>query len=268
MIWACFCTTCVCQVSTGSTNGSSHNTTDSTPTGTNNTNDAFPTGTNNTNDSTQTGMNKTNDSTQTGTNRTTSSPSVTEPVCICYNFTNSTGNSSNSTGNSTSAPTATPTPAPTTWGQQVTFAPLNGAAASAAINLTFIVKGTYRFCYRTFGIPQKYKFQEIAGSTVKIEGSMPSLYASDGGMALGQELVTISVGSGLDLRAGGDAAKIVAGNGTCADDPDGGTLVVTDLGPTDETGDPTVATMLVSFTSGGAYKVCYKPSGAIAPSQL
>jgi hypothetical protein len=64
-------------------------------------------------------------------------------------------------------------------------------------------------------------------------------------------------GVGLALAPGQDSAKVVASTATCSESSGGGTSEVTDLGPNDSSGG-TSAGVVFTFTTPGAYKVCYK----------
>ena len=128
------------------------------------------------------------------------------------------------------------------------------AATSAEAAFTFTIAGDYKVCYK----PAAGSYAQVASATLTVLGTAPTGYTDDGAVTTGgAESITFSGGTGLDLRNGRDAAKIVAAGDTCANTVAGGTSQDTDLGSTDTQG-ALNATGVFTATIAGSYKVCYK----------
>ena len=141
---------------------------------------------------------------------------------------------------------------------EITDLSANGATSSATpvVRLIFTVPGVYAVCYKV-----KNGVYVRLDSSLIVRAETPTSFTDDGavyvyGSSGNTELLTLYGGSGLDLREGGDAVKVVDFHGSCEDAASGGTSVVTNLGNDDSIG-AYEATAQLSMTAAGSYMVCY-----------
>ena len=126
-------------------------------------------------------------------------------------------------------------------------------ATTAEATLTFTIAGTYKVCKKILG--QSY---ERVGGFLTVAAVPPTSFGGDGAVSTGNsEQISIIGGSGLNLAANADSAKVVKGAEACSALAGGGSSEVTDLGP-DNTDGSTQPTAVFTFTVAGDYKVCYK----------
>ena len=129
-------------------------------------------------------------------------------------------------------------------------------ASVATASFNFTIAGSYYVCYKLYGASE---YTQVGSLNFTVVGVAPTAWTDDGTVqTMSTETVTMSFGSGLKLSAGYDAAKVVYVEGTCADEPAGGTSEVTDLSNSDADGVTTANASFV-FTRAGQYYVCYRP---------
>ena len=132
----------------------------------------------------------------------------------------------------------------------------NGAAAATA-TFNFTVAGKYKLCYKVSG----GTYIQVGSSLLTVIGTAPTGYSDDEVVSTGgSETIIFLGGTGLNLRDGGDTAKVVKDADTCAYPAAGGTSEVTNLGPDDSEG-AFNATTAFTPTVAGMYKICYKVEG-------
>jgi len=133
-------------------------------------------------------------------------------------------------------------------------------AIIAIVGLTFSSYGTYRLCYKPVG--GAYKLVGVSLNVTGMAVVAPTGYTTQDVPTIhGAQLFSLTGGSGLDIRAGRDMAKMVAGNASnCSVPAAGGTSEVSDLGP-DEANSAVLATASFNFTTTGTYQLCYKAFG-------
>eukprot|EP00929_Paragymnodinium_shiwhaense_P123459 TRINITY_DN9734_c0_g5_i1.p1 TRINITY_DN9734_c0_g5~~TRINITY_DN9734_c0_g5_i1.p1 ORF type:complete len:1096 (+),score=165.78 TRINITY_DN9734_c0_g5_i1:67-3354(+) len=130
---------------------------------------------------------------------------------------------------------------------------------TSLISITLQTPGPYKMCYKVTG--ESYS---LLATSLIVKGATSYERTGYGDqLAHTGELTSFTIyGNGLDQRTDiGDRAKFIdSPRVDCTGSPAGGTTEVTDLGPTDDTGQ-TQVTMDVTFTTLGQYQLCYKIKG-------
>ena len=126
-------------------------------------------------------------------------------------------------------------------------------ADSATVSWDIAIAGSYKVCYKLAG----GVYSQVGTELATVYGVLPVSFAHGSITTSGSHTFDILGGSGLNLAAGRDAAKIVFATGSCNDAAAGGSAVGTDLGP-DDRQNATSATVQFSFTLADTYMLCYK----------
>jgi hypothetical protein len=133
----------------------------------------------------------------------------------------------------------------------------NVGATTAQFQIVFTHVGVYKVCYKLSGSA----YEMVGTGLLTVNTTIPVALSYSGEVAtIATKVFTMTGGHGLQLAPWYDSAKIIAVPGTCFGNAAGGTTVITDLGPDDNSG-ATAATAQFTWQQVGKFQLCYRALG-------